>query len=168
MRFGLNQNCTCTTRPWGQQYETINGSLGYLVTEDIPEQSIVHGRPDDRRKGIHKLDWSLTSRAINGKTALCKDIFGILEYSELTVKEDQFILFLPSFYFLQSSIRKSRSVYIVRSDNTDTSGCAGAARLAQTVTANTSFHPPALFINIVSSGNRCYDWFRGTLWFSLS
>ena len=57
---GLDQNCTCTTRPWDQQYETINRYLQYLVTEEIEEQDIVYGQtdeqtaewPDDGRKGI--------------------------------------------------------------------------------------------------------------------
>ena len=44
------------TRPWGQQNETINRSLRYLVTEEIEEQDIVYRqtdrRPDDRQKGI--------------------------------------------------------------------------------------------------------------------
>ena len=53
---GLDQNCTCTTRPWDQQHETINWSLRYLVTEEIEEHDIVYGqtdgRQDDGRKGI--------------------------------------------------------------------------------------------------------------------
>ena len=53
---GLHQNCTCTTRPWGQQNVTINRSLQYLITEEIKEQDIVYvqtdGRPAGRRKGI--------------------------------------------------------------------------------------------------------------------
>ena len=53
---GLDRNCTCTTRPWGQQNVTINRSLWYLVTEEIEEQDIVYGqtdgRPDDGRKSI--------------------------------------------------------------------------------------------------------------------
>ena len=65
---GLDQNCTCTTRPWGQQNVTINRSLQYLITEEIKEQDIVYvqtdGRPDDERVS-HKLDWSSTSRAKN-------------------------------------------------------------------------------------------------------
>ena len=52
----LDQNCKCTTRPWGQQHETINRSLWYLVTEEIEEQYIVYrqtdGRPNDGQKGI--------------------------------------------------------------------------------------------------------------------
>ena len=35
---------TCTTTPWGQQHETITGSLWYLVTEEIEEQDIVYGQ----------------------------------------------------------------------------------------------------------------------------
>ena len=62
----LDQNCTCTTRPWGQQNVTINRSLQYLITEDIKEQDIVYvqtdGRPDDERVS-QKLDWASTSRA---------------------------------------------------------------------------------------------------------
>ena len=65
---GLDQNCTCTTRPWGQQNVTINRFLQYLITEEIKEQDIVYvqtdGRPDDERVS-HKLDWSSTSRAKN-------------------------------------------------------------------------------------------------------
>ena len=65
----LDQNCTCTTRPWGQQHETINGSLRYLITEEIEEQHIVYGQTagwlDDGQRVLHKLDWSLTSRANN-------------------------------------------------------------------------------------------------------
>ena len=38
MGSGLDQNCTCTTRPWGQQHETINRSLRYLVTAEIEEK----------------------------------------------------------------------------------------------------------------------------------
>ena len=68
---GLDQNCTCTTRPWDQQHETINRSLWYLVTEGIEEQDIVYGqtdrRPDERVS--YKLDWSLTNRAKNGTKA---------------------------------------------------------------------------------------------------
>ena len=56
MGSGLDQNYACTTRQWGQQHETINGSLQYLVTEEIEEQDIVYGqtdgRPDDGQKGI--------------------------------------------------------------------------------------------------------------------
>ena len=37
---GLNQNYTCTTRPWGQQNVTIDRYLQYLVTEEIEEQNI--------------------------------------------------------------------------------------------------------------------------------
>ena len=62
----LNQNCTCTTRPWGQQHGTINRSLWYLVTEEIEEQNIVYGQTDSwttDKRVWHKLDWSLTSRA---------------------------------------------------------------------------------------------------------
>ena len=63
---GRDQNCTWTTRPWGQQNGTINRSLQYLTTEEIKEQDIVYvqtdGRPDDERVS-HKLDWSSTSRA---------------------------------------------------------------------------------------------------------
>ena len=55
MGSGPDQNCTCTTRQWGQQHETINRSLRYLVTEEIEEQHIVYGQtagwPDDGRKG---------------------------------------------------------------------------------------------------------------------
>ena len=65
---GLDQNCTCTTRPWGQQNVSIIRSLQYLITEEIEEQDIVYvqmdGRPDDERVS-HKLDWSSTSRAKN-------------------------------------------------------------------------------------------------------
>ena len=46
---GLDQNCTCTTRPWVQQHETINGSLRYLVTEEIEEQHIVYGQSAGRQ-----------------------------------------------------------------------------------------------------------------------
>ena len=60
---GLDQNCTCTTRPWGQQNVTINRSLRYLVTEEIEEQDIVYGQTDKRVS--HKLDLSSTSRAKN-------------------------------------------------------------------------------------------------------
>ena len=58
---GLDQNCTCTTRPWRQQHETINRSLWYLVTGEIEGQGIVYGRTDERVS--HKVDLSLTSRA---------------------------------------------------------------------------------------------------------
>ena len=51
---GLDQNCTCTTRPWGQQNVTINKYLRYLVTEEIEEQDIVYGQTDERVS--HKLD----------------------------------------------------------------------------------------------------------------
>ena len=65
---GLDQNCTCTTRPWGQQNVTINMYLQYLITEEIKEQDIVYiqtdGRPDGERVS-HKLDWSSTSRTKN-------------------------------------------------------------------------------------------------------
>ena len=65
---GLDQNCTCTTRLWGQQNVTINRSLQYLITEEIKEQDIIYvqtdGRPDDERVS-HKLDRSSTSRAKN-------------------------------------------------------------------------------------------------------
>ena len=53
MGSGLDQKCTCTTRPWGQQHETINGSLRYLVIEEIEEQDIVYGQTDGRTKGYH-------------------------------------------------------------------------------------------------------------------
>ena len=46
---GLDQNYTCTTRPWDQQHETINRFLRYLVTEEIEEQDIVYGQTDGRR-----------------------------------------------------------------------------------------------------------------------
>ena len=46
---GLDQNCTCTTRPWEQQQETINRSLRYLVTEEIEEQDIVYGHTAGQR-----------------------------------------------------------------------------------------------------------------------
>ena len=52
MGSGVDQNCTCTTRPWGQQYETINGSLRYLVTDEIEEQDIVYGQTNGRTKGF--------------------------------------------------------------------------------------------------------------------
>ena len=56
MGSGLDQNCTCTNRPWGQQNVTINRFLRYLVTEEIEEQDIVYEqtdiRPDDGWKGI--------------------------------------------------------------------------------------------------------------------
>ena len=65
---GLDQNCTCTTRPWGQQNVTINRYLQYLITEEIKEQDIVYvqtdGRPDDERV-FHRLHCSSTSRAKN-------------------------------------------------------------------------------------------------------
>ena len=65
---GLHQNCTCTTKPWGQQNVTINMYLQYLITEEIKEQDIVYaqtdGLPDDERVS-HKLDWSSTRRAKN-------------------------------------------------------------------------------------------------------
>ena len=48
---GLDQNCTCTTRSWGQQNVTINRSLWYLVTEEIEEQDIVYGQTDRRTAG---------------------------------------------------------------------------------------------------------------------
>ena len=37
-----------TTKPWDQQHETINGSLRYLVTEEIEEQHIVYGQTAGR------------------------------------------------------------------------------------------------------------------------
>ena len=46
---GQDQNCTCTTSPWGQQHETMNRSLQYLVTEEIEEQDIVYGQTVGRR-----------------------------------------------------------------------------------------------------------------------
>ena len=46
---GLDQNCTCTTRPWGQQNVTINRSLWYLDTEEIEEQDIVYRQTAGRR-----------------------------------------------------------------------------------------------------------------------
>ena len=65
---GLDQNCTCIPRPWGQQNVTINRFLQYLITEEIKEQDIVYvqadGRPDDERVS-HKLGWSSNSRAKN-------------------------------------------------------------------------------------------------------
>ena len=48
---GLDQNCTCTTRPWGQQNVTINRSLWYLVMEEIEEQDIVYGQTDGLTDG---------------------------------------------------------------------------------------------------------------------
>ena len=45
---GLDQNCTCTTRPWGQQNVTIKRSLQYLITEEIKEQDIVYVQADGR------------------------------------------------------------------------------------------------------------------------
>ena len=74
MGSGLDQNCTCTTRTRGQQHETINRSLRYLVREEIEEQDIVYGRTDRQTDELmdgrttdervsHKLDCSLTSRA---------------------------------------------------------------------------------------------------------
>ena len=68
MGSGLDQNCTCTTRPWSQQHYNINRSLQYLVTEEIEEQHIVYGQTDSRttdERVSHKLNWSLTSRAKN-------------------------------------------------------------------------------------------------------
>ena len=47
---GLDQNCIFTTK-WGQQYETINRSLLYLVTEEIEEQDIVYGQTDKQTAG---------------------------------------------------------------------------------------------------------------------
>ena len=47
----LDQNCTHTTRPWGQQHETINRSLQYLVTEEIEEQHIVYEEADRQMAG---------------------------------------------------------------------------------------------------------------------
>ena len=65
---GLDKNCTCKTRPWGQQNMTINRSLQYLITVEIKEQDTVYvqtdGRPDDEMVS-HKLDWSSISRAKN-------------------------------------------------------------------------------------------------------
>ena len=49
---GLDKNCTCTTRPWGQQNVTINRSLQYFITEEIKEQDIVYVQTAGRRKGI--------------------------------------------------------------------------------------------------------------------
>ena len=54
---GLDQNCTCTTRPWGQQNVTINRSLGYLVTEEIEEQDIYYGHTDGRTDGPTTDEW---------------------------------------------------------------------------------------------------------------
>ena len=48
---GLDQNCTCRTRPWGRQNVTLNRSLRYLVTEEIEEQDIVYGQTDGRTTG---------------------------------------------------------------------------------------------------------------------
>ena len=44
----LDQNCTCTTRPWGHQNMNINRYLRYLYMEEIEKQDIVDGR---RMKG---------------------------------------------------------------------------------------------------------------------
>ena len=74
----------------GQQHETINRSLLYLVTEEIEEQDIVYGQTDrqtDRQtdgrtegrtmdeRVSHKLDWSLTSRAKNGHNIDTKIVY---------------------------------------------------------------------------------------------
>ena len=59
MGSGLGQNCTCTTRPCGQQHETINRSLRYLVTEEIEEHYIVYRQTDGRttvESVSHKLE----------------------------------------------------------------------------------------------------------------
>ena len=45
---GLDQNCTCTTRPWSQQNLTINRSLQYLITDEIKERDIVYVQTDGR------------------------------------------------------------------------------------------------------------------------
>ena len=73
--WGLDQNCTCTTRPWGQQHETINRSLQYIVTEEMKEHHIAYGQTDRQTNGrttderiSHKLDWSFTSRAKNSNS----------------------------------------------------------------------------------------------------
>ena len=63
MGSGLYQNCIWTTRQWAQQYETINGSLQYLVTEEIPEQNIVNRRT---LLGLWHFDWTkLTHTQLN-------------------------------------------------------------------------------------------------------
>ena len=51
---GLDQNCTCTTRPWGQQNVTMNRYLLYLVTEEIEEQDIVYRQID--RQTVRQTD----------------------------------------------------------------------------------------------------------------
>ena len=56
---GLDRNCACSTRPWGQQHKTINWSIRYLVTDEI-EGGQTGGRTTNERVS-HKLDWSLTS-----------------------------------------------------------------------------------------------------------
>ena len=59
-------------RPWDQHHETINGSLQYLVTEEIEAQDMFTDRQrdnqtTDKRVSLlsHNLDWSLTFRAKN-------------------------------------------------------------------------------------------------------
>ena len=61
MGFGLDQNCTCTTRPGDQQHETINGSLRHLVTEEIEEQHIVYGQTDRRSVGRRTKEYRISS-----------------------------------------------------------------------------------------------------------
>ena len=56
----LDQNCNCTTKPWGQQHETINMSLQYSFAEETEEHFIVYGHTDVRSDGrtmvSHELD----------------------------------------------------------------------------------------------------------------
>ena len=58
---GLDQNCTCTTRPWGQQNVTINRYLWYLVTEEIEEQDIVYGETNGRTAGRRTKGYRISS-----------------------------------------------------------------------------------------------------------
>ena len=61
---GLDQNCTCTTRPWDQQQETINRSLRYLVTEEIEEQDIVYGQTDGQTAGRRTKGYRISSTGL--------------------------------------------------------------------------------------------------------
>ena len=62
IRFEEDQNYTCTARLWGQQDKTINGSLWYLVTEEMREQEVVYRRTDGQTYGSVsiELSWSRT------------------------------------------------------------------------------------------------------------
>ena len=86
---GLDQNCTCTTRPWGQQNLTINRSLRYLVTEEIEVQDIDYGQTDARttdERVSHMLTWSSTSKTKNEYALRKHRKFHILKFSSVKLR----------------------------------------------------------------------------------